>query len=252
MTATKCTKKRDARAGLFFCQSKPIAFLLPFSLASPSSLLTALLNKQVNSKVQKPPSQLRFSLPSIIITITSNEPLIHGNTQNGSKSTNHKSQIMTFWTRLSKVLFPKRSAKMIDDGEKHNRQLAFFEKRSKPPHVEATGSSTLTRLTKNHIDWNKRATAISHHWWIELNQIGYYDRWLEELLRFFSMYYRLNKIWNWIVGEFVLSSKSSKNKKFSEAKQIIQEQRCSMSHYFLLMTCPLYSVSNKFIIWSKS
>ena len=60
---------------------------------------------------------------------------------------------------------------MIDDGEKHNRQLAFklqnshffFEKRSKPPHVEATGGSTLTRLTKNHIDWNKQATAISHH-----------------------------------------------------------------------------------------
>ena len=34
----KCTKKRDARAKLFFCQSKAIAFL-PFSLLSPSSLL---------------------------------------------------------------------------------------------------------------------------------------------------------------------------------------------------------------------
>ena len=59
---------------------------------------------------------------------------------------------------------------MIDDGEKHNRQLAFklqnshiCEKRSKPPHVEETGGSTWTRLAKNHIDWNKRATAISHH-----------------------------------------------------------------------------------------
>ena len=31
-------------------------------------------HKHENSKVQKPPSQLRFSLPSIIITITSNEP----------------------------------------------------------------------------------------------------------------------------------------------------------------------------------
>ena len=30
-------------------------------------------HKHVNSKVQKPPSQLHFSLPSIIITITSNE-----------------------------------------------------------------------------------------------------------------------------------------------------------------------------------
>ena len=31
-------------------------------------------HKHANSKVQKAPSQLRFSLPSIIITITSNEP----------------------------------------------------------------------------------------------------------------------------------------------------------------------------------
>ena len=31
-------------------------------------------HKHANSKVQKPPSQLRFLLPSIIITITSNEP----------------------------------------------------------------------------------------------------------------------------------------------------------------------------------
>ena len=38
MTAKKCTKKRDARAELLFCQFKPIAFL-PFSLTSPSSLL---------------------------------------------------------------------------------------------------------------------------------------------------------------------------------------------------------------------
>ena len=37
-TAKKCTKKRDARAKLLFCQSKPIAFL-PFSLPFPSSLL---------------------------------------------------------------------------------------------------------------------------------------------------------------------------------------------------------------------
>ena len=31
-------------------------------------------HKHANSKVQRPPSQLRFWLPSIIITITSNEP----------------------------------------------------------------------------------------------------------------------------------------------------------------------------------
>ena len=38
MTARECTKKRDARAKLLFCQSKPIDFL-PFSMPSPSSLL---------------------------------------------------------------------------------------------------------------------------------------------------------------------------------------------------------------------
>ena len=36
VTAKKSTIKRDARAKLFFCQSKPIA-LFPFSMASPSS-----------------------------------------------------------------------------------------------------------------------------------------------------------------------------------------------------------------------
>ena len=36
------------------------------------------------------------------------------NTKNRSKYTNHKSQTMTFWTCWSKLLFPKRSAKMID------------------------------------------------------------------------------------------------------------------------------------------
>ena len=43
---------------------------------------------------------------------------------------------MTFWTHLSKVLFPKKSNKMIDGREKSKCQLAFrlqsshvFEKR---------------------------------------------------------------------------------------------------------------------------
>ena len=38
VTVEKCTKKRDARAKLLFCQFQPIAFL-PFSLTSRSSLL---------------------------------------------------------------------------------------------------------------------------------------------------------------------------------------------------------------------
>ena len=47
-TAKKCTKKRDARAKLFLCQSKPIAFL-PSSLTSPSSLLKLPIEGQKNS-----------------------------------------------------------------------------------------------------------------------------------------------------------------------------------------------------------
>ena len=48
--------------------------------------------------------------------------LKHRNTQNGLKSTNHKSQTMTFWTRWRKVLFPKRSTEMIDGSEKRKRR----------------------------------------------------------------------------------------------------------------------------------
>ena len=44
--------------------------------------------------------------------------LTRGNIQNGSKSTNHKSQTMIFWSRWNKLLFPKRSATMIDASEK--------------------------------------------------------------------------------------------------------------------------------------
>ena len=48
--------------------------------------------------------------------------LKHRNTENGSKSTNHKSQTMTFGTRWRKVLFPKRSTEMIDGSEKRKRR----------------------------------------------------------------------------------------------------------------------------------
>ena len=43
-TAKKCSKKGDERAKLLFFQSKPITFL-PFSLASPSSLLKLPVNE---------------------------------------------------------------------------------------------------------------------------------------------------------------------------------------------------------------
>ena len=56
-TAKKCTKKRDARAKLLFCQSKPIGFI-PFSLPSPSSLL-----KLPNVY---PPATLKFKPCSVV------------------------------------------------------------------------------------------------------------------------------------------------------------------------------------------
>ena len=50
------------------------------------------------------------------------------NKQNGSKSTNHESQTMTFWTHASKYVFPKRSAKMIDGTEKPKIPLKFAKR----------------------------------------------------------------------------------------------------------------------------
>ena len=55
----------------------------------------------------------------------------------------HQSKTMTFWTRWSKFLFPKRSSKMIDSSKKRKRQWAFelwnscvFEKRSNRQGIE--------------------------------------------------------------------------------------------------------------------
>ena len=79
------------------------------------------LHKQANSIFHKPPSQLRFSLPSIIITITSNEPWntkTH-KTDRNPPITNHKP--WPFEPVKVKFCFLKRSAKMIDGTEKRNR-----------------------------------------------------------------------------------------------------------------------------------
>ena len=51
LTAKKCTEKRDARAKLLFCQSKPIAFL-PFSLRSTSSLLFITEPRSLHFRLQ--------------------------------------------------------------------------------------------------------------------------------------------------------------------------------------------------------
>ena len=97
-------------------------------------------HKHANSKVQKPASQLHFSLPSIIITITSNEPWKHWKRIeiHQSQITNHYLLNLFKWIKL----FPKRSIKMIDGTEKRKRQLAFelqssrvFEKRCKANSV---------------------------------------------------------------------------------------------------------------------
>ena len=83
-----------------------------------------LVNK-LNCEAQKPPSQLRFSLPLIVITITSDEPW---NTE--PHKTDRKSQVMTFSTHRRNLVFPKRSAKMIGSSVKRKRQLAFERQNS--------------------------------------------------------------------------------------------------------------------------
>ena len=98
----------------------------PFIPPDPGASLTArrlycAFHKQANSKVQTPPSQLSLSLPSIIITITSNQPWNREThkTDWNPQITNH--DLLNPW---SKVLFPKRSVKMIDSSKKRNRRLA--------------------------------------------------------------------------------------------------------------------------------
>ena len=113
-----------------------------------------MFQKHENSEVQMPPSEMRFSLSSIIITIMQKQrTLKQRNAQNGSKSANHKSQTITFLkTRWSKLLFPKRSAKMIDGSEKRKRQSAFerqnlrvFEKRSITANFNCQVQTRLTQ-----------------------------------------------------------------------------------------------------------
>ena len=97
----------------------------PLIPPDPGASLTArrlycAFHKHANSKVQKPPSQLCLSLPSIIITITRNEPWNREThrTDRNPQITNH--DLLNPWSR---VLFPKRSVKMIDSSEKRNRRL---------------------------------------------------------------------------------------------------------------------------------
>ena len=97
----------------------------PLIPPDPGASLTArrlycAFHKHANSKVQTPPSQLCLSLPSIIITITRNEPWNREThrTDRNPQITNH--DLLSPW---SKVLFPNRSVKMIDSSENRNRRL---------------------------------------------------------------------------------------------------------------------------------
>ena len=108
------------------------------------------------------------------------QTLKHRNTQNGSKSTNHKSQTLTFWTCQSKVLFSKRSAKMIDGSEKRNCQLAFelhnshvSEKRSKAGANWTGSGKCWFRFGESHqhTSWGKSYRCVCMYF-TRVNNVG--------------------------------------------------------------------------------
>ena len=82
----------DGYDSLYILNVFQALFLQLLKLRSQLPWSYCAFHKHANSKVQKPPSQLRFSLPSIIITITNSEP---GNTETHKTDrnppiTNHK------------------------------------------------------------------------------------------------------------------------------------------------------------------
>ena len=111
---------------------------LNFRNNAPVLLFTSLFTKMRTLKFK---SRLRywfFLLPSIIITIPSNEP--YEPQKHTKRMEISQWQTMTFWTR--QVLFPKRSAKMIDCSKKCKCQLAF---KLQNLHVFEKCSNTLLR-----------------------------------------------------------------------------------------------------------
>ena len=116
-------------------------------------------HKHATSKVQKRLSQLRFSLPSIIITITSNEPLnikTH-KTDSNPPITDHKP-----WPSSVTFDFLKIPLKWLTAAKKRKRQLAFefqrspvFQKCSKWKQT----NSTYFR-TENWITFSKTKTSV--------------------------------------------------------------------------------------------
>ena len=109
------------------CRNKQYGFFSEIKLKS--SILSLLFYTALftNSRTLKFKSRLTIAFFAAVNHNYYHQQwtLKHRNTRNGSKSTNHRSQTLTFSTRLSKVLFPKRSVKMIDGSEKRKCQLVF-------------------------------------------------------------------------------------------------------------------------------
>ena len=101
--------------------------------ASPTARrLYCAFHKHANSKVQKPPSQLCLSLPSIIITITSNEPWnteTH-KTDRNPPITNHKPWPFENFCFLRGPLRWLTAAKNAIVGLLLNFRICMFEKRA--------------------------------------------------------------------------------------------------------------------------
>ena len=81
--------------------------------------------------------------------MTTSKESWHTGTHKMDRNPPIKSQSMTFSTRWSKLLFPKRSAKIIDDSENLQRQLVF------EPHNSLFSflKSVVTKFTTEAV-WN--------------------------------------------------------------------------------------------------
>ena len=101
---------RDCRVHIFFdnlSRNSCIYSNIPNPNPNPYFVYESLLRFSQTCELQS--SKAAFTI-AFFAAVNHNydhkqRTLKHRNTQNRSKSTNHKSQTMTFWTRLSKVLF---------------------------------------------------------------------------------------------------------------------------------------------------
>ena len=108
------------------------------------------------------------------------QTLKHRNAQNVSKSTNHRSQTMTFWTHLSKVLFPKKSSKMVDGRVKRKHQLTF-ELQS---FLVFLRSAVITMVTMKHVHVLQIISGyLTGLCWYPLNKGSFCVKWEEKCLK---------------------------------------------------------------------